>query len=140
MISSSSPGLRWPAPLAALIVCLTPWAARSETIVFRNECRSMVTVQTASVVRGVYRKDRAIHLRPGEASARIPLDADKLVIISDPRTNRPLYKDGIRSSKRAVYVGIVPDTVPFKVKLIARPPFPPGKGTGVMPGMTGPGH
>ena len=129
----SSPGRRWPALLAVLIVCLTPSLLPAETIVFRNECRAAVTVQTARLDRGVYRKDRPIQLRPGEASPRIPLDADKLVIITDARMpNRILFKNGVRCTKRAVYVGIVPDnTAPFRVKLLSRPPFNPGPG---MPG------
>jgi hypothetical protein len=141
MISTRySTGLSRPAWLAVLILCLTPAVLPAETITFRNECRIPVVVQTFSVVRGALKRDRAVSLRSNEASPKITLDTDKLVIIYDGRVpNRILYRDGVRLSKKPLYLGIVPDVVPIKVKLMPRPAFTPGKGGGTAgPGMTGP--
>jgi hypothetical protein len=123
-----------------LIVCVTPAVLQAETITFRNECRVPVAVQTGSVVGGVLRPDRTIVLKPREATPRISLDSDKIVIIYDARVpNRILYKDAVRASKRAIHVGIVPVGALPKVKLEERKPFPPGR-TGGKPGMSGPGR
>src|SRR5262245_12154594 len=102
MISSrDSLARRRPALLAALIVFLTPAVLPAQTITFRNVCRAAVVLETASVVRGVLKRDRPIMLKGGEASPRLALDTDKLVTIYDARVpNRILYKDGVRASKR----------------------------------------
>ena len=141
MISTrNSPGRSWPARLAVLIVCLTPAVLPAQSMTFRNECRVPVVVQTYTRVGGALKRDRSVSLRPTEVSGKIGLDEDKLVIIYDGRVpNRILYRDGLRASKRPLYLGIVPDGAALKVKLMPRPAFPPARGGAMSgPAVAGP--
>ena len=96
------------ASLTLLTILAAASAVRSEYVVFRNECQAPVVVQTASVVRGVLRRDQAL-VKPGEYTDQIPLDCDKLVTISDGRTGRVLFRDPLKASKTPLGFVILPD-------------------------------
>src|SRR4051812_29619423 len=93
-------------------------AARAEYVIFHNECKVSLVVQTASVVRGVLKRDQAM-VKPGKSTARIPLDCDKVITICDGRTGRVLFRDPLRASKKALSFGIVADR--NKVRVAPRP-------------------
>src|SRR5579883_1330325 len=89
-----------PGLLAVLIVGLAAGAASAESITFRNDCKSPVVVQAASVYRGVLRRSRPYLLRPGARSPAITLVGDKVVTIYDGKVpNRVLYQGAVPASK-----------------------------------------
>jgi len=117
----SSMGRFSPRLLAVLIVCLTPAVLRAETVMFRNECRSPVIVQTATLVGGVLKRDQPCLLRYGECTPKLKLTADKVVAIYDGKTNRILFRDGLKASKKPLYFSIVYDQRrPNQVQVISR--------------------
>jgi hypothetical protein len=111
-----------PGLLAVALVCLLPSLVRAENVVFRNECKASVVVQTATVVKGVVKRDQPTLLRMGECTPKIPLDVDRIVTVYDARSNRVLYRDVIKASKKEVGAGISFDPQTNKVRLVARKP------------------
>src|SRR3954471_4530622 len=83
--------------LAVALVCLLPSSGWADNVVFRNECRSSVVVQTAVVVKGVIQKDQPTLLRPGDSTDKIPTDVDRIVIVYDARSNRMLFRDVLKA-------------------------------------------
>jgi hypothetical protein len=108
--------------LAGLIVCLAPALARAESVVFRNEGRAPVWVQTARLVGGRHYRDKAHLLRHGEATPRIPMSGELLITVYDGKvTNRVLFQRTLRATGRPHAYGIVP-AGPLKVRMVSRPP------------------
>jgi len=111
-----------PGLLAVALVCLLPSLGRADNVVFRNECKASVVVQTATVVKGVVKRDQPTLLRMGECTARIPLDVDRIVTVYDARSNRVLYRDVLKASKKELGAAIAFDTRLNKVVLVRRDP------------------
>jgi hypothetical protein len=109
--------------LAVALLLLLPSLARAEHVVFRNECRSSVVVQTGVYVKGVFHKDQPILLRPGDSTGKIPTNVDRVVIVYDARNNNRLVSDVLKAdAKKARAYAIVPDQqAPNKVRFVARP-------------------
>jgi hypothetical protein len=97
-----------PSLLAGLLLVLLPGAGAAQTVVFRNECRVPVVVQTATVVKGVLVKDDPYPLRPTEATPKIALGVNKLLVITDAKSNRILFKELCRATRKELAYGIVP--------------------------------
>lgn len=114
-----------PRLLAVLIVCLLPSALRAETVMFRNECRGTVIVQTMTLDKGVLRRDQPSLLRYGECTPKLKLDADKVVYIYDGKTNRILFRDVLKVSKKPLYYSITFNQRMGRVQVISRPTEPP---------------
>jgi len=108
--------------LAVALVCLLPSLARAENVVFRNDCRSSVVVQTAVVVKGVVQKDQPVLLRPGDTTDKIPTDMDRIVTVYDARSNKMLFRDVLKADpKNPRAYAILPDPqVMNKVRLVQR--------------------
>jgi len=100
---------------AALAISPT---CRAEYVIFRNECKTSVVVQTATVVRGVLKRDQAL-VKPGEYTGKISLDSDKIITIRDGRTGKVLFHDPLRASTKPLAYGILPGT-PGKVRVEKR--------------------
>jgi hypothetical protein len=131
----SSSVLTWPRLLAVLIIGLVPLPALAENVIFRNEYRVPVIVQSASVVRGVVRRERPYLLHVNETAPKISLDTDKIITVYDgANPNRILFQGNLRASQNELYYSIVPDNLPNKVRMIRRPTaFPEAKpGAGMM--------
>jgi hypothetical protein len=123
MIRSLERLVRPPAGLlAAALVLLLPALARAQHVVFRNECRSSVVVQTGVYVKGVFHKDQPILLRPGDSTGKIPLNVDRIVIVYDARTNNRLVSDVLKADARKAHAySIVPDQqAPNRVRFVPR--------------------
>jgi hypothetical protein len=89
---------------------------------FRNECRSPVVVQMATIKNGVVRRDEPILLRYGECTPKIKADVDRLVMIYDGKANRMLFREVLKSSKKERYYSITFDPRrPGQVQVIVRP-------------------
>lgn len=137
-------GLRW---LIALIVCALPALAHGDTFTFRNDCKEAVVVQIATVQRGVLKREQIL-LKAGETTAKMPLDADKVITVVDARNGRVGFREVLRVSKTPLSYSIVTDPrMPGRaaMKLLQPPPAkgempPPGKGdsTPTKGGKTGP--
>jgi hypothetical protein len=112
-------GRSLPRLLAVLVVLLAPAAASAETVVFRNDCRAAVTVQTVTVVGRIIKRDQYV-LRMNESTPKIKLDMDKVLQVSDPRTGRVVFKDVLRVSKKPAAYRIVVDRA-GRVRLLAMP-------------------
>jgi hypothetical protein len=113
-----------PGLLAVPIVCLLPTLVQAETVIFRNECRSSIVVQTSTVVKGMVQRDQPNLLRPGEYSPKINFESDKIVTVYDARTNRVLFRDVLKYTKMDLGYSIQPDPkVPNKVLLHFRKPM-----------------
>jgi hypothetical protein len=123
-----------PRLLAVLIVCLVPAlapaTALADSVTFRNECGSPVIVQSASVIRGVMRRDRPYALRPGDYSPKIGLDTDKVIVVYDgTNPNRLLFQGSLKASPTPIFYSIVPDS--GKVRMVRKTPggaMTPGTG------------
>jgi len=141
MIGNLNPLARFaPRLLGVLVVCLLPASVDAQTVVFRNECRASVVVQTATVVNGVLVHDSPCLLRSMEATPRIPLKVNKIVTVWDAKSNRILYRSVLRATPVSLAYGIVVHPrIQTQVVLDKRPvnKVKPGKMTGT--GMTGPG-
>ena len=96
-----------------------PAACRAEYVVFRNECKTSVVVQTASVVRGVLKRDQAL-VKPGEYTGKISLDSDKTITICDGRTGKILFRDPLRATKTPLAYAILPNPNNGKVRVEKR--------------------
>lgn len=119
-------------PFVALFILLCGQAAvQAEYVIFRNECKVPVIVQTASVVRGVLKRDQTL-LKPGEFTTRIPLDRDQVITVCDGINGRTLFRDPLRTSKTPMHYGIVPNQGKVPVRMMPRKPGP-----GWMPPVTG---
>jgi hypothetical protein len=107
--------------LAVALVCLLGPAVMADNVVFRNECRSSVVVQTAVVVKGVLQRDQPQLLRPGDYTEQIPTSVDRLVTIYDARSNRVLFREVLKASKVELGYSILPDPqAAGKVRLMQR--------------------
>jgi hypothetical protein len=107
--------------LAVLVLCASAGAGQAETVIFRNECRSPVTVCTATVVRGVLRRDKVTTLNPGESTEKIKTDVDKVLTIYDAKSNRILFSGSLRASKKELYYGIAYNPrMPGRVQVLPR--------------------
>ena len=93
--------------LSLFVALATPTLCRAEYIIFRNECKVAVVVQTAAVVRGVLKRDQIL-VKPGAYTDKIPLDTDKTITICDGRTGKILFRDPLRASKKPLAYGILP--------------------------------
>jgi hypothetical protein len=131
-----SPAGLLPRLLAVLIVCLLPGAVFADSVTFRNECKGLVVVvQSASMARGVMRRDKPVTLRYGDVSPKLPLDTEKLITVYDQRsTTRILFQGSLKASPVDLYYSIVPDTNPARVRMQSRP----APGSGAMPGPGSP--
>ncbi len=119
-------GLLRPCLLAVPIVCLLPAAAFSETFAFRNECNAPVVVQAVSVFRGRIFRDRPYLLNPADATPGATLPGDKLITVYDARIpNRILFRGFIPAGPGNTLFGVVPDTIPGRVRLDIRRVVPP---------------
>ena len=105
--------------LALFAALATPAACRAEYVIFRNECKTSVVVQTASVVRGVLKRDQAL-VKPGEYTGKIALDYDKTITICDGRTGKILFRDPLRASKKPLGYAILPNPTNGKVRVEQR--------------------
>jgi hypothetical protein len=114
-----SPGRSLPRLLAVLIVCFAPAALSAETVIFRNDCRSAVSVQAVTVVKSVMKRDQYL-LRSKESTPKLKLDADKVIQVTDPRTGRVLLKDVLRASKKPLAYSITLDRT-GRVRFVAIP-------------------
>lgn len=119
---------RWeslPGLLAAAIVLVFAHEARSETVIFRNECRTSIVVQTATVVRGRVVRDQPMLLRSGEYTPKVKTDIDKIVTIYDARSNMVLFRDTLKASMTEQGYSIQPDPNRMgKLRLQFRKPVP----------------
>jgi hypothetical protein len=98
---------RFALSLALFVALAIPAACRAEYVIFRNECRGSIVVQTATVVRGVLKRDQAL-VKPGEYTGKIPLDSDKIITFCDGRTGKILFRDPLRATKKPLAFGILP--------------------------------
>lgn len=124
--------------LLTAFVLFAAGTVRAETLVIRNETKAPLTLQAASVIKGVLRPQRPILLQPG-GFARIVLPGNKLICIYDARLpNRTLFQGTIEASPIDQGFAIQPDKVPGTVTLepVKLGPAMPGLGG---PGMPGPG-
>lgn len=111
----------WMGFVAVALVCLSPTAGRADNVVFRNECRTSVVVQTAVVVKGVLQPAQPQLVRPGDYTEAIPTNVDRVVTIYDARSNRVLFREVLKASKVELGYSILPDPqVPNKVRLAQR--------------------
>jgi hypothetical protein len=125
--------------LAVLIVCLLPTTLPAQTVVFRNECKTPVVVQTSTVFRNTLVRDSPYPLRSMEATPRIALSVNKILTVYDPKSNQVLYRDVLRATRMDLAYGIVLDPPPpGRVRVVSRRPesIKPGKPSS---GMTNPG-
>ncbi len=93
---------------AVLIVCSVGGSLQAETFVFRNECRVPLVVQVSSVQRGVLKRDQGL-LRPGESTAKLPLDSDKVITVYDSRSSRILFRDVLKVRRQPAWFILEPD-------------------------------
>ncbi len=108
--------------LGVMLVCLTPAAGWAEKVMFRNECRSPVVVQMATIKNGVVRRDEPILLRYGECTPKIKADVDRLIMIYDGKANRMLFREVLKASTKERYYSITFDPRrPGQVQVILRP-------------------
>jgi hypothetical protein len=122
--------------LAVLIVFAAPMPVLAQNVIFRNECRASVIVQSAVVVRGVIRRERPYLLNANAVAPKIALDTDKIITVYDAANpNRVLFQGPLMASPMDLYFSIVPDVVPNKVRMVRRPP--PTAGGVAGPGMAG---
>ncbi|MGL4554955.1 MAG: hypothetical protein ACRC33_27625 [Gemmataceae bacterium] len=106
------------ASLALVLALAVP--ALGQPLKLRNDGRTTVVVQTATLTRGKLKSDQPIVLKPGATSEAIELDGDKMVTIYDGRSNRILFQSLQREAKGPVNLSIQPDPrTPGKVKLVA---------------------
>jgi len=106
---------------AVALVCLLPSAGRADNVVFRNDCRSSIVVQTAVVVKGVLQRDTPQLVRPGDTTEAIPTNVDRIVTVYDARSNRVLYSQTYKATKVEAGFSIVPDPqVPNKVRMVRK--------------------
>ena len=110
--------------LAVALVCLLPSLGQAQDVVFRNDCRYSVVVQTGVVVKGVLQKDQPTLLRQGDSTDKIPTDVDRVVIVYDSRSNRVLFRDVLKAdAKNPRAYSIQPDQqATNKVRLVQRKP------------------
>jgi len=124
MISFSSLGRKLPCLLAVLIVCLLPEMVKAQTVIFRNELKIPLVVQTATVLNGVLRRDRSCLVRAGESTPKIKLNVDKVVTIFHGRTNQRLFQNVLKANKKDLFYGIVVEPTgpgrPARVNVIQR--------------------
>jgi hypothetical protein len=121
--------------LAALIVFLLPAWIIAETVTFRNDCRVSVVVQTATVQRGVLKRDQCL-LRAGESTTKMPLDSDKVITVFDGKTGRTLFRDALKKSKTPLYYSIAPDPRnPSRIRMMPTKPttMPKDRSSSPMP-------
>jgi hypothetical protein len=112
-----------PSLLAVLIVCLLPTTLPAQTVVFRNECKSPVVVQTATVVRNVLLRDSPYLLRSTEATPKIALSVNKILTVYDAKSNRVLFRDVLRATPMDLAYGIELDrNRPGSVRVVTRNP------------------
>jgi hypothetical protein len=118
-------------PLALAVLSLVPGASYGAWFGFRNDLNRSVVVQAVTVVNGVAReRPRVLLLAPGEVRLDpvIP-PVSKLIIVSDPKTNRVLYQDTISVANDAFFS--LQLSSPDKVKLVpAKLPIPPNRPQG----------
>jgi hypothetical protein len=128
---SNSLGCKLPCLLAVLIVCLFAEAAGAQTVVFRNELKIPLVVQTATVMGGVLRRDQSCLVRPGESTPKIKTDVNKVITIFHGRTNQALFRDVIKANRQDRLFGIVVEPAapgrPARVNVIQRT-MPAGMG------------
>ena len=110
--------------LTLFVALATPAASRAEYVIFRNECKVSVVVQSASVVRGVLKRDQTL-VKPGEYTGKIALDSDKTITICDGKTGKILFRDPLRSTKKPLAFSILP--VPNMPKVRVEKRQPPGE-------------
>src|SRR5262245_19174476 len=103
---------------AVLIACSALGSARADTFTFRNDCRVPLVVQVSSVQRGVLKRDQGM-LRPGESTAKLPMDSDKVVTVYDSRTNRILFRNVLKMRKAPALYSLEPDPL-FPLRLRVR--------------------
>src|SRR5262245_19686470 len=97
--------------LPAVLIASSPLGpVRADTFTFRNDCRVPLVVQVSSVQRGVLKRDQGM-LRPGESTAKLPLDSDKVITIYDSRTSRILFRNVLKMRKAPVTYSL--DTDPL---------------------------
>lgn len=114
--------------LAVAAVLAVAGGVRAETVIFRNECRTSVVVQTATVVKGMVVRDQPMLLRSGEYSTKVKTDTDKIVTVFDARSNQVLFRDTLKASGKEQGYSIQPDPKMMnKVRLFFRQPVT-GKG------------
>jgi hypothetical protein len=90
--------LGWcPRLLAVVLVALAAAPASAESVTVRNDTRTSLVVQGASLVGGRLVRDRAHLVRAGDSTPAIALPGDKVITIYDPR-----------APNRAIGQGIVP--------------------------------
>lgn len=103
--------------LAALM--LSSAVALADTMTFRNDSRTPVVVQTATLMNGRLKSDRPLVLRPGETGPGVMLDGDKMITVYDAKSNRILIQSVQRTSPIPLSFSIQPDTrTPGKAKLV----------------------
>jgi hypothetical protein len=95
-----------PRLLAVLIGCLAPADLRANAATFRNDTTVPLVVQTATLEKGVLRRDQAQLVRSNESTAPIKTNVDKLLFVYDGKTNRVLYRDVLRANKKEAHYGI----------------------------------
>jgi hypothetical protein len=121
-----------PRLLAVLLVCLAPTLLRAETVMFRNECKGAVIVQTMTLVKGVLRRDQPSLLRYGECTPKLKLDADMVITIYDGKTNRMLFRSSLKASTKPLYYSIIWNQRLMQVQVITAKP-PPAMTTSTSP-------
>lgn len=103
--------------LALVLALALPAAGQSLT--FRNDARTTVVVQTATLQHGRLRSDRPIVLRQGAFSTPVDLGGDKMITVYDGRSNRILFQGVQRRTEGAMKFSIQPDPrSPGKVLLV----------------------
>ena len=109
--------------LAVTLLCLLPALGKADNVVFRNECRVSVVVQTSTVIKGQVIRDQPRLLRPGDYTPRISLNVDRIVTVYDARTNKMIFRDVLRASKKPSAFAIQPDpNVMSKARMVPRAP------------------
>ena len=103
--------------LTLFVALAIPTACRAEYVVFRNDCKVSVVVQSASVVRGVLKRDQTL-VKPGDYTGKISLDSDKIITICDGRTGKILFRDPLRAAGKPLAFAIlaVPNMAKVRVE------------------------
>lgn len=104
-------------PVVLLLALFAAAPVSAENVIFQNDCRLPVVVQVTSVQRGVMKRDQCV-LRPGEATVKISLDANKIFTIYCGKTGRTLYRDALRMSSKPLQLSIMHDPwMPTRVRV-----------------------
>src|SRR5262245_30673409 len=102
----NSLGRLFAAAVALALVGWLPGRADALTVVFRNECKTPIVVQAATVVRGVMKREQPYLLKYGETTPKINITTSKIIMIYDGKANKMLFRDVLKASAKPLYYSV----------------------------------